>query len=97
MFYYTYVLQSSIDHDLYIGSTSDPRKRLDKHNKGRVESTAGRVPLKLAYYEACLGKGLAFAREKQLKTGFGRKYLKERLGLISPTISPQSRRTKMGG
>ena len=88
MFYYTYVLQSLVDDDLYIGSTSDLKKRVDEHNKGRVESTADRRPLKLVYYEACLSKELSFAREKQLKTGFGRKYLKSRIGLISPAISP---------
>lgn len=32
-----------------------------------------------AYYEACLTKEKAIRREKQLKTGFGRKYLKNRI------------------
>jgi predicted GIY-YIG superfamily endonuclease len=33
----------------------------------------------LLYFEACFNKEDAIAREKQLKTGFGRAYLKRRL------------------
>jgi len=33
----------------------------------------------LVYYEACLSKKDAQNREKQLKTGFGRGYLRKRL------------------
>lgn len=33
----------------------------------------------LVYYEACLSHKDAAEREKQLKTGFGRGYLKKRL------------------
>jgi len=55
--------------------------RLREHNLGKVFATKSRVPLKLIYYEACLNKENAIKREKQLKTGFGRKYLKNRLGV----------------
>jgi len=34
---------------------------------------------KLIYYEACLSKKDAQNRERQLKTGFGRGYLRRRL------------------
>jgi len=34
----------------------------------------------LVYYEACLEKDNAVKREKELKTGFGRAYLKRRIG-----------------
>jgi putative endonuclease len=49
------------------------------HNSGQVESTKSRLPLELVYYEACLSKDKAISREKTLKTGFGRKYLKNRI------------------
>ncbi len=48
---------------------------------GEVQATAYRLPIQLVYYEACLNLSLAKARERQLKTGFGRAYLKRRLGL----------------
>lgn len=79
MFYYTYVLRSEIDNKLYIGWTNDIKKRVVMHNKGLVESTKHRIPLKLVYYEACLSKTNAISREKQLKTGFGRAFLDKRI------------------
>lgn len=78
-FYYTYVLKSERDGKLYIGWSDDLKPRLDKHNQGLVEATKNRAPLELIYYEACLSKEKAIKREKTLKTGFGRKYLKNRL------------------
>lgn len=77
--FYTYVLQSIKDGNLYIGWTQDLRERITKHNKGLVESTKNRRPLKLVYYEACLVKEDAIKREKSLKTGYGRSYLSRRL------------------
>ncbi len=79
MFYYTYVLISKKDQKQYTGWTDNLKLRVLKHNRGLVESTCERRPLKLVYYEACLSKEKAIEREKQLKTGFGRAYLKRRI------------------
>ena len=76
--FYTYVLRSNIDSNFYIGWTNDLKKRIKKHNKGEVTATKHRRPLTLVYYEACLLEKKAIEREKQLKTGFGRAYLKKR-------------------
>ena len=77
--YYTYVLQSTKDMGLYTGSTKDLKLRFDQHNKGLVESTKGRKPLNLIYYEACLDKTDAVKREKYLKSYHGKMFLKKRL------------------
>jgi len=77
--YYTYVLQSEKDTKLYIGWTINLKNRIELHNSGKVPSTKDRIPFKLLYYEACLVEEKAIAREKQLKTGFGRKFLKNRI------------------
>lgn len=77
--YYTYVLQSSVDNHLYIGYTNDLKRRIVEHNSGAVDATKYRRPLQLVYYEACLVQRDAIKREKALKTGFGRAYLKNRL------------------
>jgi putative endonuclease len=79
MFYYTYVLQSFKDSNLYIGWTTNLKSRLNSHNQGLVKITKDRRPFRLVYYEACLDKALAIKREKTLKTGYGRKYLKQRI------------------
>lgn len=78
-FFYTYVLRSLKDNRLYIGWTVNLKSRLNKHNQGKVSATKSRKPLELVYFEAGLSKNKAIKREKTLKTGFGRKYLKTRI------------------
>ena len=80
--YYTYVLKSKKDGKFYIGWSANLRDRLIRHQKGLVVATHNRRPLELMYYEACLFRDDAIKREKALKTGFGRKYLKNRLSNI---------------
>jgi len=77
--YYTYVLRSLNDQLLYIGWTDDLKQRIKSHNDGKVESTRCRRPFELIYYEACTNKDKAIAREKYFKTGFGRRFLKDRI------------------
>ena len=77
--HYVYVLKSNKDGRLYTGCTEDLRKRFREHNDGKVTSTKDRAPFDLIYYEASLYRTDAFAREKYLKTGMGKRYLKNRL------------------
>ena len=76
---YVYVLRSTKDGKWYTGCTEDVRKRFSDHNDGKVPSTKGRGPFELIYYEASLNSEDAFAREKYLKSGMGKRYLKNRL------------------
>lgn len=78
--HYVYVLLSETDKRLYIGCTRDLRQRLKLHQTGKVDSTKRRLPLALIYYEACKDERDAFRREKYLKTTYGHRYLKSRLG-----------------
>jgi len=77
--YYVYVLLSKIDKQFYTGATSDLKSRLKKHHDGQVSSTSKRRPLQLVYYEACISREDTFMREKYLKTGMGKRYLRNRL------------------
>ena len=79
MFYYTYILKSKKDGNLYIGDTSGLKLRKIEHDKGMVEATKSRRPLDLIYYEACLSKEKALQKEKYFKTGFGRHFLRNRI------------------
>ena len=79
MFYYTYVLQSIKNKLYYTGFTSDLRKRFKDHNENKNTYTKGRGPFKLIYYEACKNLKDAAQREKYLKSGRGKRYIKERL------------------
>jgi len=78
-FYYVYILLSEKDNKHYIGFTSNLEKRFADHNEGKVNSTSYRRPLKLVYFEASLNKYDVIKREKYFKTGFGRRFLKNRL------------------
>jgi len=77
--YYVYVLRSLSTDKFYTGATSDLRKRFKQHQSEEVYSTKGRGPFELIYYEACLNKSDAYAREKYLKTGMGKRFLKNRI------------------
>ena len=78
-FYYIYILQSEVDGKNYTGYTNNLNLRFEQHNKGRVESTKARRPLKLIYFEACLPQKEAPKKEKYLKTHYGKMFLKNRL------------------
>ena len=85
--HYTYVLLSQEDNRLHTGCTNNLEKRVLEHNSGRVRSTAPRVPLELNYFEACLNRDDAFRRERFLKTGKGKRFLKNRLSAHLESIS----------
>jgi putative endonuclease len=65
--FYSYILKSKKDNDLYIGSTNDLKERLKKHNLGQVFSTKTRRPLEIIYYEAYKSEKDARKREHNLK------------------------------
>ncbi len=77
--WYVYVLESLIDKLWYTGCTNNLIKRLKDHNDGKVNATKHRRKLSLIYYEVSRNKYDAFAREKYLKSGMGKRYLKNRL------------------
>ena len=77
--FFTYILQSERDKKWYTGQTADLRKRFSKHNSGKNGYTKNRGPFKIIYYEACLHTDDAKAREKYLKSGMGKRYLRNRL------------------
>ena len=77
--YYVYLLESEMDLSWYIGYTKDMQNRINEHNSGKSYYTKRKMPWKIIYYEVSFNKMDAIAREKYLKTGMGRRYLKNRL------------------
>ena len=77
--WYVYLLISKKDNSWYIGCTNDLKERFKKHNKGECKYTKDHIPFVLVYYEAGLDKKDAYRRERYLKSGSGRKWLKNRL------------------
>ena len=66
--YYVYFLKSLKDGKFYTGQTTDPKKRLARHNRGEVRSTKARRPFKLVYWEALETRSAAMKRERKLKS-----------------------------
>jgi len=77
-FYYAYTLQNS-SWLFYTGPTSDLKKRITEHQSGASQYTSKNGLCELVYYEACLNKDDAFRRQKYLKSGMGKHYIKNRL------------------
>lgn len=67
MFYVYLAKSKKVNNWIYIGSTSDLRKKLSMHNSGKVRSTKYYRPLKLIYYEAYISESDARRREHNLK------------------------------
>lgn len=80
MYYYVYLLKSIKDKSLYVGCTSDLKRRIVLHNQGKSCYTKKHTPWKIIYFEGFLSKDDAYHREKSLKLhAQGLRRLKERL------------------
>ena len=77
--HYVYVLYSKKQDKFYIGATKDLKRRISEHRKNKTYTTLRMNNPKLIYYEAGISQKDAQKRERQLKTGFGRGYLRKRL------------------
>ncbi|MFA6437283.1 MAG: GIY-YIG nuclease family protein [Candidatus Paceibacterota bacterium] len=71
-----YVLYSQKDSKLYIGFTTNLKRRLTEHFHGHSKSTAFRRPFCLVFCEYFLSKKDAMRREKYFKTTDGKRTLK---------------------
>lgn len=81
MMHIVYVLENEQDGSWYIGQTDDLKRRLTQHNSGQGGQTTRSKQgyWKLIYAEAYYNKQDALRREKFLKGGSGRTYLKKQL------------------
>jgi putative endonuclease len=64
------------DNKSYVGCTDDLKDRFDRHQKGYVDATKNKLPVKLMAYFAFKNKYTAFNFEKYLKSGSGRAFMK---------------------
>jgi type I restriction enzyme S subunit len=84
------------DGSIYIGQTEDLRQRWLQHIGGRGGRwTKGHTPMRVAYWETQSSREAAVEREKWLKTGFGRKWLKKEIAARTQTGDPV--RAKLDG
>ncbi len=75
--YFVYAIECE-DGSHYIGQTDDLQRRWQEHLDGRAADwTKQHKPVKIAHYEEFGSREEAVKRESDLKTGFGRKWLKD--------------------
>ncbi|MFH1244374.1 MAG: GIY-YIG nuclease family protein [bacterium] len=73
--YFVYILKNS-ENFLYKGITDNLERRISQHNHNQSAGTRGKGPWKLVYSEIRASRSLARIREKYLKSGAGREFLK---------------------
>lgn len=78
MFYF-YILRSHKNNKLYLGYTSDLKKRIKSHDNGENKATKLNIPYELIYYSAFKDQRDALACEKYFKTTSGWKRIKKML------------------
>jgi putative endonuclease len=80
--FYVYVLRSLKNGKQYVGLTSkNPEERLRQHHSGSSQWSRQNGPLELIHKEEFEEKKAAQRREKFLKSGHGRSYLKRSIVL----------------
>ena len=78
--YFVYLLENTQSKSWYIGFTSDLKRRIQEHQNGYgCRTTSLKTGWKLIYAEMYVKKQDALGREKFLKGGSGRIYLKKQL------------------
>jgi len=75
--YTVYVIRSLTTGGLYTGHSEDMDRRLNEHNEGLLgRFTKNKGPWIIVYTEILLTRREAILREKYLKTGAGRDFIK---------------------
>jgi len=77
--WYVYCLENKSMGYLYVGYTSDLKRRLGEHNNGESKSTRSYIPLTLGTYIAVSNRQKALSLEKYFKSGSGKTILKKRI------------------
>ena len=75
--YCVYVLKSLKNDQLYVGRTSDLKKRISEHQAGKVRTTNRLNPMKLIFFEGFTSKADSIRRERYFKTSKGKSSLKQ--------------------
>lgn len=71
-----YVLRSSQRLYFYVGLTNNLERRYLQHQNGRVRSTKAYRPFQLVHKESFNTRQEARSREKYLKSGIGKEWIK---------------------
>jgi len=76
--WYVYLLKCN-NNSYYTGCTNNLKNRISRHNKGQIQYTQDKLPVKLITYIAFSDKYKAYDFEKYLKSGSGIAFRNKRL------------------
>jgi putative endonuclease len=74
--FFVYVISSKIRKYIYVGLTENAERRVGQHNDGKERTTKPYLPFELLHQEQYETRIEARKREKQLKTGSGKEWIK---------------------
>jgi putative endonuclease len=75
--YFVYAIKSLSKNYIYVGLTNNLERRIQEHNSGKGRSTKLYGPFRLIYSEKVGIRVEARKREKYLKSGIGKEFLKK--------------------
>jgi len=79
MIYYVYALKSELKKYIYVGLTNNFERRCGQHQELREKTTAPSAPFKTILLEKYPTRVDARKREKYLKSGVGKEFLKNKI------------------
>jgi putative endonuclease len=73
---YVYAIKSAEKKYIYVGLTNNPDRKIAEHNRKKEKTTRLYVPFKAILIEKYNTRLEARKREKYLKSGIGKEYLR---------------------
>ena len=73
---YVYAIKSKVKNYIYVGMTNNLDRRIMEHNNGENKSTKAYKPFIVIFTELFLTRIEARKKEKYLKSGIGKEWLK---------------------
>ena len=74
--FYVYVIKSQLRNYIYVGMTNNFQRRIKQHNSGENSTTKAYSPFDLVFGEEYNTRAEAREREKYLKSGIGKEFIK---------------------
>ncbi len=84
--YYVYAIESLNRKYIYIGITNDIDKRVKQHNTGKNKTTKPYLPFQILFTEEYKTRIDARKREKYLKSGCGKEYVKKLVAQMAKLV-----------
>lgn len=75
--FFVYAIRSLVHNYIYVGLTNNIERRVGQHQSGHEKTTKYYRPFQLIYVEKYSTRILAREKEKFLKSGVGKEFLKQ--------------------